>query len=196
MKTVFALATAALLGTAALTSFTATPARGETAAMPQPPRTISITGKGDAAMTPDIARLSMGVTTSGATPREALDANNKAMQAVIDGLKSLGLGVTDIQTSGLSLNPVYDNSGAVPKLTGYQARNGVALKVKDVARLGEILDLTVSAGANEINSLSFDVQDKEAAIAAAARVIFRVTNSRPRRGPSWLKRMPLAANRS
>ncbi|BCW88687.1 26 kDa periplasmic immunogenic protein [Alphaproteobacteria bacterium SO-S41] len=167
MKTVLALATAALLSTAALTTLTAAPAHGETEAAPQPPRTISITGKGDSAMTPDIARLSLGVTSSAPTAREALDANNKSMQAVIDGLKSLGLGVTDIQTSGLSLSPIYDTSGSVAKLTGYQARNGVALKVKDISRLGEILDLTVSAGANEINGLSFDVQDKDAAIADA-----------------------------
>jgi len=89
------------------------------------------------------------------------------MQAVIDALKSLGYGVTDIQTSGLGLNPSYDNSGPVSKLVGYQASNGVVLKVKDVSRLGEILDLTVKAGANRIDGLTFDVADKDAALSEA-----------------------------
>ncbi len=89
------------------------------------------------------------------------------MQAVIDALKSLGYGVTDIQTSGLGLAPSYDTSGPVAKLIGYQASNGVTLRVKDVARLGEILDLTVTAGANRIDGLAFDVANKDAALSEA-----------------------------
>lgn len=133
----------------------------------QAPRTISVNGFGRSAATADLAILTLSVSTEGKTPREALDKNNASMQAVIDALKGLGYGVTDIQTSGLGLNPVYDNSGPVSKLTGYQANNGVMLKVKDISRLGEILDLTVTAGANRIDGLTFDVVNKDAALSEA-----------------------------
>jgi uncharacterized protein YggE len=127
-------------------------------------RTISVTGTGRADLAPDIAILSLGVTSSGATGREALDINTKAMTAVMDGLKSLGFGVTDMQTTGLSLNSNFDYATTPAKLIGYQAMNGVTLKVKDIQRLGEILDATVSNGANQINGLTFDVVDKTAAM--------------------------------
>ena len=127
-------------------------------------RTISVTGIGRSELAPDIAILSVGVSSSGASGREAMDANNTAMTAVVEGLKTLGIGVTDIQTTGLSLNANFDYSATPPKLLGYQASNGVTLKVKDVARLGEILDITVTNGANQINGLTFDVADKTAAM--------------------------------
>lgn len=170
MKPLVPLAAAlAVLGVAALVALPASPAAAQDAALaaPQPPRTISVNGAGTARMTPDIALLSLGVSFDAATPREALDRNNAAMQAVIDALKGLGFGVTDIQTSGLSLTAIYDNSSYTPKLTGYRAVNGITLKVKDLARLGEILDLTVTAGANQINGLTFDVADRAAALAEA-----------------------------
>lgn len=134
---------------------------------PAIPRTIAVNGSGSSAAAADLAILRLSVTSDGTTPREALDRNNTSMQAVIDALKSLGYGVTDIQTSGLGLEPVYDTSGAVAKLIGYQASNGVTLKVKDVARLGDILDLTVTAGANRIDGLTFDIANKEAALSEA-----------------------------
>lgn len=134
---------------------------------PQIARTITVNGSGRSAAAADLAVLTLSVSTDGATPREALDKNNAAMQSVIDALKSLGYGVTDIQTSGLGLNPTYDTSGPVSKLIGYQASNGVTLKVKDISRLGEILDLAVNAGANRIDGLSFDIANKDAALAEA-----------------------------
>jgi uncharacterized protein YggE len=164
-----AIAAAALSG-AALTSFAgaqSTPATEQPNAAHQLPRTITVSGAGTTAAAADLAILRLSVATEGTTPREALDKNNTAMQAVIDALKSLGYGVTDIQTSGLGLNPIYDTSGNVAKLIGYSATNGVMLKVKDIARLGEILDMTVSAGANRIDGLTFDVANKDAALSEA-----------------------------
>lgn len=160
MKSSHALAAAfaLALGTGGFAALQA--AAQDSPAAPQISRTISVTGTGRASLAPDLAILSLGVTNNAATAREALDANSKAMTAVVDGLKTLGFGVTEMQTTGLALNPVYDYSGSVAKLTGYQAVNGINLRVKDVARLGEILDIAVTAGANVINSLTFDVADK------------------------------------
>ncbi len=127
-------------------------------------RTISVTGIGSVRATPDIAILSLGISHKGATAKEAMDQTSGTMNAVIEGLKSLGFGVTDMQTTGLSLNPVYeDGYNASSKLMGFVASNGVTLRVKDLGRLGEIIDLVVSKGANTVNGLTFDVMDKTAA---------------------------------
>jgi uncharacterized protein YggE len=130
-------------------------------------RTISVSGTGRADVAPDVAVLSLGVSSDAATAREALDRNNAAMSAVMESLKTLGFGVTDMQTTGLSLSAQYDYNVQPARLIGYQAVNGVTLRVKDIARLGEILDLVVSAGANQVNGLSFDVADKGKALADA-----------------------------
>lgn len=159
-------AVAALISGGAVAAVFAQPSDTTSSAW-QSPRTISVNGTGSSAVAPDIAILSLGVTSDAPTAREALDKNNAQMQAVIAALKTLGFGVTNMQTTGLSLNPVYDHSESVPRLTGYQAVNGVTLKVKQLDRLGEILDLTVTAGANQINSLSFDVENKDSAVSAA-----------------------------
>jgi uncharacterized protein YggE len=165
------LASAALLGLVAASSlaFAGPPPQGGGPVAADAPassltRSISVTGTGRSDMAPDIAILSLGVTNSGATGREALDANSKAMTAVLEGLKTLGFGVTDIQTTGLSLNSNFDYSTTPPKVLGYQATNGVTLKVKDLTKLGEILDAAVTNGANQINWLTFDVADKTAAM--------------------------------
>lgn len=166
---ILAAIAASMLGGAALAPMAGAQSASDTV-MPAPAsinRTISVTGVGRSAAAPDMAILSLSVVTDAATPREALDKNSTGMTAVIDALKALGYGVTDIQTVGLSLNPSYDYSSATPKLTGYTATNGLTLKVKDIARLGEILDLTVNAGANRIDGLTFDVVNKDAALSEA-----------------------------
>lgn len=156
-----ALAAALIAGTAVyvVRAQTIEPAPGAY----QTPRTITVSGSGHSQMIPDVAVVQLGVNSDGGTPRDALDKNNTTMKTVIDGLKTLGLGVTDIQTSGLTLTARYDNSGNVPRLIGYQASNNLTLRVKDMSRLGDILDMTVSNGANQINGLSFDVQNNEQA---------------------------------
>lgn len=161
------LASAAVIGVVAATSVALSgPAAraADQAAASSVSRTISVTGTGRSDVAPDIAILSLGVTSSGATGREALDANTKAMSAVMDGLKTLGFGDGDIQTAGLSLNSNMDYSSNPPRPAGFQAINGVTLKVRDIQKLGEILDTTVTNGANLINSLTFDVADKAAAL--------------------------------
>jgi uncharacterized protein YggE len=157
-------AAVALLSGAIATAVYAQPTPSEPAGTPGINRSISVSGTGRAEVAPDVAVLTLGVTSDGPTAREALDKNNQSMTAVIEALKTLGFGVTDMQTSGLSLSAQYDYNVQPAKLTGYQAVNGVTLRVKDIARLGEILDLVVSAGANQVNGLTFDVADKAKAL--------------------------------
>ena len=129
--------------------------------------TISIEGRGEVMATPDMAQINSGVTTQGATAREALDANTAAMADLIAELKAAGIEPRDIQTSGFSVNPNYvytderDANGysLPPKINGYQVSNTVTVTVRKLDTLGSILDKSVTVGANTISGVSFSVAD-------------------------------------
>lgn len=124
---------------------------------------ITVTGEGTVAAVPDMATVSLGVTTNGDTARAALDANSAALAAVIARLKASGVAATDIQTSGLSLGPVFDyaasSSGGAPKPTGFQASNMVTVEVHALDALGTMLDAAVGDGANTLNGIFFGLED-------------------------------------
>lgn len=144
---------------------------------------LTITGTGRVSATPDIATVSTGVVTHSATAREALDGNTKAMADLIAVLKEAGLEPRDIQTSNFSVTPDYvysdqrDENGftKAPQIAGYQVSNSVSIVVRDLEKLGSVLDQAVTVGANQINSVSFSVADttaiyeqaREAAVADA-----------------------------
>jgi len=140
-------------------------------AAPQAPRTLTVTGAGEAAAAPDMAVLSIGVETEGATAADALRDNSEKMRAVIDKLKALGVAERDIQTSGLSVNPRYDYKarGETPRLIGFVASNTVTAKLRDLEEAGAILDQTVQVGANTIRNLSFAFSDPQPLYDAARR---------------------------
>ena len=129
--------------------------------------TISIEGSGEVIAAPDTAFINSGVTTQGATAREALDANTAAMGKLIETLKAAGIEARDIQTSGFSVNPNYVYSDArdangytlPPKIVGYQVSNTLSVRVRDLPSLGAILDKAVTVGANTISGVSFSVAD-------------------------------------
>lgn len=131
------------------------------------PGVITIEGRGEVTGTPDTAFVTSGVTTQGATAREALDANTAAMSELISTLKAAGIEARDIQTSGFSVNPNYVYSDArdangytlPPKINGYQVFNTVTIRVRQIATLGDILDKSVTVGANTINGVSFSMAD-------------------------------------
>ncbi|WP_297112174.1 SIMPL domain-containing protein [uncultured Devosia sp.] len=142
--------------------------------------TISIEGRGEVRAAPDMATINSGVTTQGATAREALDANTAAMTNLIDALKEAGIEARDIQTSGFSVNPNYVYSDArddlgyslPPKINGYQVSNNVTVVVRDLAELGAILDRSVTVGANTVNGVSFSVADPSELLNEARRQAF------------------------
>jgi uncharacterized protein YggE len=156
--------TAALIPLFLATALTAAPAFAQETPVNG---TISISGIGEVTSAPDTAFVNSGVTSQGATAREALDANTKAMGELIETLKAAGIEARDIQTSGFSVNPNYVYSDArdangyqlPPKITGYQVYNNVNVRVRELAKLGSVLDKAVTVGANTINGVSFSVAD-------------------------------------
>jgi len=132
-------------------------------AVHEKPRTITVTGIGEASAAPDMMILRIGVVAEGKTASTALKENSRKMSALIDTLKGAGVESRDIQTSGLSINPQYDYSAnrSKPRLVGYQASNGVTVRLRDLENAGAVLDDAVSAGANTLNGVSFGFADTQ-----------------------------------
>ena len=136
-------------------------------ALPAYAGSISIEGRGEVTAAPDMAQINSGVTTQGATAREALDANTAAMAELIAELKGSGIEARDIQTSGFTVNPNYvyteerDANGysLPPKINGYQVSNTVTVTIRALDTLGAVLDKSVTIGANTINGVTFGVAD-------------------------------------
>jgi uncharacterized protein YggE len=126
-------------------------------------RTITVSATGTAEAEPDRARITSGVSTEAPSARESLTANSEAMTKVIAALKAKGIDPKDIQTASFNVEPVMDYSkdGQAPKLRGYRVSNQVVVLVRDLDNLGTVLDDLVSAGANQIQGLAFEVSKAE-----------------------------------
>jgi uncharacterized protein YggE len=134
-------------------------------------RTINVTGTGKVTLTPDIAYVSIGVHTEGKDAAEAVATNTSQAQKVVDALKAFKIDPKDIQTINFSIYPQqqYDNEGKPQGIT-YVVDNTVYVTLRDINQLGELLDAVVKAGSNSINSIQFDVADREAAMSQARKL--------------------------
>ena len=123
------------------------------------PHTITMNGHGEVKAVPDIATVNAGVTASASTAAAALSANSARMNQVFAALKKLGVPDHDIQTTGFSVSPQYTNgdNNNPRRLTGYQVNNELSVRLEDVTRVGATLDTLIGAGANQMNSISFDI---------------------------------------
>jgi uncharacterized protein YggE len=130
--------------------------------------TLNLSAYGETRIEPDMATITLGVVTDGKTAAEAMAANAQRMNAVVASLKKAGIADKDIQTSSLNLNPQYRyEQNEPPVLVGYQASNQVTIRVLDLKKLGAAVDATVSAGANQVQGISFGLLDPTAAENAA-----------------------------
>ena len=151
----------------------ATPALAEA----EPPA-ISVSGEATVSVPPDMAEIDGGFTSEAKTAREASDANNAAMGKVLLALKAASIEAKDIQTSRLSLQPQTQNTpNRPPAIVGYRASNHVTIRLRDVTKVANVIDMLVGAGANDIGGINFMVsaasklldQAREQAFADARR---------------------------
>jgi len=132
---------------------------------------LTVSADGRSTRTPDLAVFNAGVTTQAKTAAAALAENAERMNAVIAALKQSGIADRDIQTSNLSVNPVYgqpraDENGNVtgePIITGYQASNQVEVCQRKIGNYGKTIDTLVSAGANQVSGPAFKLDNADAA---------------------------------
>jgi uncharacterized protein YggE len=131
---------------------------------------LNVSAQGEAKRVPDIARMSTGVVTRAADANAAMRANAEQMAKVVAAIKAAGIAEKDVQTSGINLNPTYQyRDNQPPAITGYEASNTVSMTVRDIPKLGKILDSLAAVGANQINGPSFDVDKKDEALDEARR---------------------------
>jgi uncharacterized protein len=144
------------------------------------PPAISVTGEATMSVAPDQAQIEGGVTSEGKTAREASEASNAAMGKVLLALKGAGIDEKDYQTSRLSLQPQFATPSKVTERAGivsFRASNRVTVKIRDVTKVANVIDVLVGAGANEIGGINFTVtqaskhldEAREKAIADARR---------------------------
>ena len=135
------------------------------------PPAISVMGEGSVASAPDLATISLGVTTQADTAAAAMAANSAALTAVLDRLKAAGIAPRDMQTSNLTLNPnwVSYDSGNSTKIDGYTATNMLTVQVRALDTLGSVLDSSITDGANTLNGVTFGVAEPRPALDEARK---------------------------
>lgn len=121
---------------------------------------IVVTGTGQVAVQPDVADIRLGVSVSRLTVDEARQEAASTMAAILAAVESAGVPKKDIRTSLLSVQPRYDyRDGKPPELSGYELANVVEVTVRDLARLGDVVDASLKAGATSMDSLTFRLAD-------------------------------------
>lgn len=127
--------------------------------------TITVVGEAKRTAPPDMAVLTTGVVSNAKTADDALAANSKAVSEVIAALKAAGIAPNDISTSSFSIQPQQSYpqppSRETPKLIGFEVRNSVRITVRDLGKLGGLLDKVVQSGANQSSGLSFALADTD-----------------------------------
>jgi hypothetical protein len=135
------------------------------------PRVLAVSGTGKVTLAPDVAYINIGVQSRADTVAEALNQNSIQAQAVVKALTDLGVDPKDIQTSSFNIFPQQEmDEKGMPSRTIYMVDNTVYVKVKDLPKLGQMLDSVVKSGANSIHGITFDVQDKTAANSEARKL--------------------------
>ena len=129
-------------------------------------RWVEVTGEGSISAAPEFAQVTLGVTNTGKNAGDAVAANAQAANALAALIKSEGVAPADIQTSTVSVSPMFSqplpNQQTAPTVTGYSVSNNLSVRVRDIPRLGSLLDKAVTAGANSIYGIGFGHNDLSA----------------------------------
>lgn len=173
-----------LLASALATSFLMTSACAQTAApggyaIPTDGTLLSVSAQAESKRVPDVATISAGVVTQAADANAAMRQNAEQMAKVVAAIKAAGIAERDVQTSGIGINPQYKYvENQAPQIIGYQASNTVSLKVRDIAKLGKVLDTLVAQGANQVNGPNFEVDKPDEAYDEARRAALEKAQAR------------------
>ncbi|MWD27415.1 DUF541 domain-containing protein [Aquicoccus sp. SCR17] len=127
-------------------------------------RHITVTGHGEVETVPDMGVLQLGVTEQSAEPQAAMDAASDVAARILERLTGEGIAERDVQTSQISLNPVWSdrpNEYGERAITGYEATQTVTVRVRELDRLGEVMSAVVADGANRLNGLQLTLQDPD-----------------------------------
>lgn len=150
-------------------------AQAQTAGPLVPAEGIVIRTEGEVRVRPDIAILQAGIVSEGKTAAEALAQNTPALAKLVEAVKAAGIAPADLMTSQVSLTPRMTQPPVQPgpkppraaTIDGYEARTGLTVTVRDIAKAGPLIDALAKAGANEMSGISFGLADESKAKDAA-----------------------------
>ena len=138
-----------------------------------PPPSLTVSGNGNLQVSPDRAVVRLGVIRQGATAQSAQDQANRAGQDILTALAKVGVTANQIQTSRLTLSPVYGDrrpgSNDPPRIVAYMASNVVSITLEDLTTVGPAIDAGLTAGANQLEGVQFDLKNDLAAREQALR---------------------------
>ena len=129
-----------------------------------PGSAITVTGTGEDQVTPDHARVSLGVTSQAATAAAASQQNARAQQAVLDAVRAQGIPADQITTSGYNVSPTteYNQQTQRTRITGYSVQNTLVVELRRIDQVGPVLDAALARGANNVSSLELYSSQAEA----------------------------------
>ena len=124
---------------------------------------LAVQGRAEVRVVPDLAVVRLGIVEQAPTARQAQEAVNSIANRIVEEIQSLGIDESDVQTARLTLSPVYSRSrpGATqpPSIVAYRAMNTVSVRVEELDSVGEVIDAALGAGANQLEGVSFELQD-------------------------------------
>ncbi len=123
---------------------------------------ITVTGSAEVKAKPDVAYVTFGVQTEAATAAAAAQENARLTNAVIDAIVRSGIARAEIETAQYSVSPIIDYQKSPPTTTGYRVSNQIRVRVKDLTKVGPLIDTAIAAGANNVQGVTFDILDPSA----------------------------------
>ncbi len=134
---------------------------------------LTVQGSAEVRVVPDLAVVRLGVVEQASTAEDAQDGVNGVVNRIINALRAAGIEESDVQTSRLTLSPVYSrqrpDGNQPPAIIAYRAANTITVRVEALDRIGEVIDVALGAGANQLEGVSFELQDDSASRQAALR---------------------------
>jgi len=120
---------------------------------------LTVSGEGKVYVTPDIAKITVGVQENGSSLKTVQDSVNKKTKTLTDAIKKLGVEEKDIKTTSYNLYPQYDYQNSVSRITGYQVSTSYQITIRDFDKINDIIVASTAAGANMEGNISFDLND-------------------------------------
>ena len=134
---------------------------------------ITVNGESVVSQAPDMATISLGVSERAPSASEAMANTSEKVRGILAKLDTLQVAGLDRQTSGLYLRPVYDeqsrDGSTSVQVVGYEAGNTVRVTVRDLTKLGLLMDTVVAEGANDFNGLQFGIRDNSQSLLEARK---------------------------
>ena len=121
---------------------------------------LIVTGEGKVSVTPDIAKITLGIQEEGTSLKTVQNSVNKKSKTLTDALKKLGIAEKDIKTTSYSVYPQYDYMASVQKITGYRVSTSYEVTIRDFDKVNEVLVLATAYGANTAGGIAFEVNNE------------------------------------